>query len=153
VQVYGGDRMDASLLMLSRYGYLPGSDERMKATRRRIAEQLQVDGLVYRYGRDSDDGLPGHEGAFGICSFWMIEALALEGEVDTAARTFEDVCGRSNELGLFSEEIDPQSGELLGNFPQAFTHVGLINAALTVSEQLGERPVREDKPDETREAV
>ena len=97
------------------------------------------DGLLYRYLADND-GLPAGEGAFGICSFWAVDCQARLGDLDGAAANFERVLAYANDLGLFAEEIDPDSGVLLGNFPQAFTHVGLIDAALTlVKAQQGKR--------------
>jgi GH15 family glucan-1,4-alpha-glucosidase len=84
--------------------------------------------LVFRY--ISDDGLPGEEGAFGLCTFWLVDVLALSNRIDEAERIFNNLVDHSNHLGLFSEQIDPESGEFLGNFPQAFTHIGLINSTL-----------------------
>jgi GH15 family glucan-1,4-alpha-glucosidase len=107
----------------------------MRKTYRRIVETLGEAGLIYRYAADTDDGLPGGEGAFGICGFWAVECLARAGETETARRAFEHLCSYANDVGLLGEEIDPKTGALLGNFPQAFTHVGLINAALTLAEQ------------------
>lgn len=94
-----------------------------------VLRRLGTNGLVYRY-RGFDDGLPGDEGAFGSCSFWAVGAYALAGETETAEALFDRVLGHANDLGLFAEEIDPADGAALGNFPQAFTHVGLIDAAL-----------------------
>jgi GH15 family glucan-1,4-alpha-glucosidase len=135
---YGGDEPDAALLLLPLYGYVAATDPRMRSTLSHIREALGTDGLVYRYEPSSDDGLPSGEGAFGICSFWEVECLALSGDVDAAIASFERLLSYGNDVGLFAEEIDPASGAALGNFPQAFTHVGLINAALTIAECLGE---------------
>jgi GH15 family glucan-1,4-alpha-glucosidase len=132
--VFGGDDLDASLLTLPLYGYVEAGHPRMRATYTRIVERLGEAGLVYRYGTGTDDGLPAGEGAFGICSFWAVECLALAGEVEAATRAFEHLCSYANDVGLLGEEIDPNTDVLLGNFPQAFTHVGLINAALTLAE-------------------
>jgi GH15 family glucan-1,4-alpha-glucosidase len=132
---YEDDHLDASLLQLGFVGFADPGGPRMKGTRRAIERRLARDGLVYRYR--VADGLPGTEGAFGICSFWAVEALALEGEVDEAVRRFESLLRRANDVGLYSEEIDPASGDLLGNFPQAFTHTGLIGAALTLARCAG----------------
>jgi len=136
-----GDEVDASLLLVGLHGYASFDDERMRGTLACVRERLGANrpgdgetrdtGLLYR-NRD-DDGLRGSEGAFGICSFWGVEALALAGQVDEARDTFERLLGYGNDLGLFAEEIDPNTGAALGNFPQAFTHVGLINAALTLN--------------------
>jgi GH15 family glucan-1,4-alpha-glucosidase len=126
--------MDASLLTLPLYGYIEGTNPRMRSTCARIHEKLARDELVYRYETGTDDGLPPGEGAFGICSFWAVECVAHGGNVEGAARTFEQLLAYANDVGLFAEEIDPDIGAALGNFPQAFTHIGLINAALTLAE-------------------
>jgi GH15 family glucan-1,4-alpha-glucosidase len=107
-------------------------DPRMLSTIRAIQQDLTVDGLVLRYV--TDDGLEGREGSFVICSFWLVGNLALAGEVERARDLFEALLGYTNDLGLLSEEIDPTTGELLGNFPQAFSHVGLIGAARNLRE-------------------
>jgi GH15 family glucan-1,4-alpha-glucosidase len=135
VATYDDRQMDASLLQLGFVGFADPSGERMKGTRRAVDASLARSDLVYRYL--GDDGLPGKEGAFGICSFWAVEALALEGQIDEAIRRFESLLTRANDVGLYSEEIDPASGDLLGNFPQAFTHTGLIGAALTLARSAG----------------
>ena len=135
VASYEDEDVDASLLQLGFVGFADPAGPRMKGTRRAIESRLARGDLVYRYR--TDDGLSGNEGAFGICSFWAVEALALEGEVEEAMRRFESLLRRANDLGLYSEEIDPESGELLGNFPQAFTHTGLIGAALTLARCAG----------------
>ena len=140
-----GAELDAALLLLAWYGFEDARSERMRATCRRIRERLGArDGLLYRY-RDGES--PG-EGAFGICSFWGAEVLALgAGTAEEAREAFERLCGLSNDVGLFGEEIDPATGEALGNFPQAFTHVGLVNAALSLEQRLrGEAPLRPDVP-------
>ncbi len=133
----GGD-VDASLLLLSRYGYADAASDRMRNTLERVIADLGTDGLLYRY-RDTDDGLPGGEGAFGICSFWAVSQMAQAGDHGRAARTFEHVLSFANDVGLFAEEIDPRTGAALGNFPQAFTHVGLIDAALQLAHEQGAR--------------
>jgi GH15 family glucan-1,4-alpha-glucosidase len=131
----GGAELDAALLLISWYGFEDAGSARMRATYHRIRERLGArDGLLYRYRSDDSPG----EGAFGICSFWGAEALALgAGSADEARDTFERLCGFANDVGLFAEEIDPETGEAVGNFPQAFTHVGLINAALSLEQRLG----------------
>ncbi len=131
--------VDAALLLLSRYGYADATSPRMRGTYARIRRDLGVDGLLYRY-RGDDDGLPGQEGAFGICSFWAVSYLAQAGEHEQAAAAFEHVLSFANDLGLFAEEIDPHDGTALGNFPQAFTHVGLIDAALQLAHERGTHP-------------
>jgi GH15 family glucan-1,4-alpha-glucosidase len=131
-RLFDGDDLDASLLTLPLYGYHDGTHPRMRSTCQRINECLAHDGLVYRY--QTDDGLPPGEGAFGICSFWAVECRAKGGDVKGATEAFERLLACANDIGLFGEEIDPETGAALGNFPQAFTHVGLINAALTLAE-------------------
>src|SRR5260370_34820710 len=114
-------------------GFLPGTDPRMRATVDAIAERLNDDrGLVYRY-RAADD-LEGEEGAFLLCTFWLAHALALAGEVDRARATFERAITYANDVGLLAEEGDSATRELLGNFPQAFSHIGLVNAPLAISQ-------------------
>ena len=133
VSVLDGDELDASLLYLSRVGFLKPDDPRILATIDAIRKRLGRDELLYRYEFETEDGLPPGEGAFLACSFWMVEALALGGRLDDAREAFEKLVARSNDLGLYSEEIDVASGALLGNFPQALTHIGLINAALCLA--------------------
>jgi GH15 family glucan-1,4-alpha-glucosidase len=132
-RTFDGEEMDASLLTLPLYGYIEGTNPRMRSTCARIHEKLARDGLVYRYETGTDDGLPPGEGAFGICSFWAVECVARGGDVEGATKTFEQLLAYANDVGLFAEEIDPDTGAALGNFPQAFTHIGLINAALTLA--------------------
>lgn len=133
VGTFDGEELDASLLLLSRYGYLDARSARAKRTREAVRRGLGRNGLLYRYRRGGD-GLPGEEGAFGICSFWAVGDLALAGEVEEAEALFTHLLTYSNDVGLFAEEIEPDSGSALGNFPQAFTHVGLIDAALLIEE-------------------
>jgi GH15 family glucan-1,4-alpha-glucosidase len=128
VMTYGSPDLDAANLRIPLLEFLPCSDARVQGTIDRTLEQLTKNGLVYRYL--VDDGLPGHEGTFGLCTFWMIQVLALSGRLDEAREMFEGMIARINPVGLYAEEIDPVTGEFLGNFPQAFTHVGLINASL-----------------------
>jgi len=133
-----GDRLDATLLLLPWYGFEDAGTDRMRATFARVRETLGAgDGLLYRYRREDSPG----EGAFGICSFWGAEYLALGGGTPAEARDlFEGLCGYANDVGLFAEEIDPSTGAALGNFPQAFTHVGLINAAVSLTRRLEGAP-------------
>jgi GH15 family glucan-1,4-alpha-glucosidase len=142
VSVFDGESLDASLLQLSLMGYADPRSARMRGTVARVRERLGVNGLLYRY-LDTEDGLTGREGAFGICSFWAAEARALQGEVTEAHDDFERLLSLANDVGLFAEEIDPGTGAALGNFPQAFTHVGLINAAVTLARLRGEGSVGE----------
>jgi GH15 family glucan-1,4-alpha-glucosidase len=130
-QAFGRDDLDASVLMMPIVGFLPATDPRMRATIEAIAERLtDANGFVFRYL--NEDGLPGSEGTFGICTYWLAQCLAMAGEVDRARTLFRRITDCANDVGLLSEEVDPESGELLGNFPQAFTHIGLISAALAI---------------------
>jgi GH15 family glucan-1,4-alpha-glucosidase len=141
----GGDELDASLLLLPWYGFDKASSYRMRQTYARIREQLgTTGGLLYRYRTGESPG----EGAFGICSFWGAEFLALGGgSLEEAEQLFQQLLGYANDLGLFAEEIDPGTGDAVGNFPQAFTHVGLINAALSLTKRLqGEKPLERPIP-------
>lgn len=128
-----GDDLDASLLTLPLYGYTGAAQPRMASTCARIHERLGRDGLIYRYAEGTRDGLPAGEGAFGICSFWAVECRASGGDLAGAVAAFERLIGYANDVGLLAEEIAPETGAALGNVPQAFTHVGLINAALTLA--------------------
>ena len=117
-------------------GFLPATDERMRSTIDAIADQLTEDGLVLRYrnrGGLNADGLAGEEGTFVICSFWLVSCLAKAGEVARAEELFDQLAGYANDLGLLAEEIDTSSGELLGNFPQAFSHIGVIFSGVTLA--------------------
>ncbi len=126
----GGGGLDASLLALPLRRVIPAGHPRMVATTAVIVERLGADGgLLYRYLPDeSPDGLPGHEGAFLLCSFWLVDNLAAQGRLDEAMDLFEALCARANPLGLLPEQIDPGSGRFLGNFPQAFSHIGVISS-------------------------
>ena len=123
---------DASLLLMASLGYKDPNDARMRSTYDRIQQRLGRNGLLFRYEADIDR-LPPGEGAFGICSFWAVDYLVCRGDVDAARHMFEHVISFANDIGLFAEEIDPEDGSQLGNFPQAFTHVGLIFAALSLA--------------------
>ena len=127
-----GDDVDASLLQLGRYGYVDPESPRMRGTLETVQRRLGRNGLIYRYLRRKD-GLPPGEGAFGICGFWAVDALARSGNLAGAVQTFEHILTYANDVGLYAEQIDPDTGAALGNFPQAFTHVGLICAALTLA--------------------
>jgi alpha,alpha-trehalase len=132
-QAFGADDLDASALMMPIVGFLPADDPKMKATIDAIAERLTDErGLVYRYL--AHDGLEGSEGTFLLCTFWLAQAQALAGEVERARATFERAISYVNDVGLLAEEVDPATGELLGNFPQAFSHIGLVNAAWAISQ-------------------
>ena len=133
VQHYGSDALDASVLLIPLVRFLPPDDPRVRATVLAIAEELTVDGMVLRYRHsESDDGLHGEEGTFTICSFWLVSALAEIGEVVRARQLCEKMLSYASPLQLYAEEIDPRSGRHLGNFPQAFSHLALINAVMHV---------------------
>jgi GH15 family glucan-1,4-alpha-glucosidase len=138
VQFYGADRLDASLLMIPLVGFLPPDDPRVVGTVDAIRRELVQDGLVERYRADTDnvgvDGLPPGEGVFLPCSFWLVEVLALQGRVEEATELFERLLSLRNDLGLIAEEYDVARGRLVGNFPQAFTHLALVDAAYTLAE-------------------
>ncbi len=139
VQYFGTDALDASNLLLPLLRFVSPTDRRMLGTLDRTMQELMSDSLVYRYeiGKGAGDGLTGAEGTFNICTFWLVEALARAGRVDDARFIFEKMLTYANHLGLFAEETGP-TGEALGNFPQAFTHIGLINAALALDHALGQ---------------
>jgi GH15 family glucan-1,4-alpha-glucosidase len=143
VQSYGSSELDASLLLVPITGFLPVDDPRVRSTIDTIARELTHDGLVMRYRtRESIDGLPPGEGVFLACSFWLADCLIMLGRRDEARALFERLCRLANDVGLLAEEYDPAARRQLGNFPQAFSHVGLLNTALNLS--------RESKPVEQR---
>jgi GH15 family glucan-1,4-alpha-glucosidase len=130
-QHYDTDALDASVLLMPLVRFLPTDDRRIVATVYAIADELTVDGLVLRYlVKETDDGLSGEEGSFTICSFWLVSALVEIGDVMRARQLCEKLLSFASPLGLYAEEIDPHSGRHLGNFPQAFTHLALINAVI-----------------------
>jgi GH15 family glucan-1,4-alpha-glucosidase len=158
-QSYGSDELDASILLMPIVGFLPADDPRFVSTVEAIRRELSVDGLLLRYrGQDASqrglgvDGLPAGEGVFLACSFWLVEVLALQGKLDEAEALFERLLGLRNDLGLLSEEYDPKARMLLGNFPQAFTHLALVEAALTLAEHRSPRGVEPSPPTATRSA-
>jgi GH15 family glucan-1,4-alpha-glucosidase len=127
-QAFDEDSLDATSLMIPMLNFLPAMDPRMRSTVSAIQSQLTDDnGFVYRYRHD--DGLPGDEGTFLLCSFWLVNNLCLQRQVGPARDLFERLTAHGNDLGLFSEELDPKTGQMLGNFPQAFTHLAIIIAA------------------------
>jgi alpha,alpha-trehalase len=133
VQHYGGKSLDASLLLMPLLRFLPPDDRRIRATVLAIADELTEDGLVLRYRtEETGDGLQGHEGTFTICSFWLVSALIEIGELDRGRRLCERLLSLASPLELYAEELDPKSGRHLGNFPQAFTHLALVNAVMHV---------------------
>jgi len=139
-QAYGSSELDASTLLIPLVGFLPPDDPRVVGTIDAIQRDLTRDGFVERYrtdGRNEVDGLAGGEGVFLPCSFWLVDALVMLGREDEARSLFERLLGVGNDLGLLSEEYDPGEQRLLGNFPQAFTHVGLVNSAYNLSTHTG----------------
>lgn len=134
-QFFGSDELDASVLLIPIVGFLPADDERVLSTIDAVAGELgDARGLVRRYS--TEDGLDGTEGAFLLCTFWLAEAEARAGRLDQACARFEHAAGHANDVGLLAEEVDPSSGELLGNFPQALSHIGLVNAAWAIAEAM-----------------
>ena len=139
-QSFESDELDAAQLLMPIVGFLPATDERMRSTIEAIARDLTDDGLVLRYRNEvglNNDGLVGEEGTFVICSFWLVSCLAKAGEVERAELLFDRLAGYANDLGLLAEEIDTANGEQLGNFPQAFSHIGLITAAYEIDKARG----------------
>jgi GH15 family glucan-1,4-alpha-glucosidase len=139
VQAYGSKRLDASLLLIPLFGFLPPEDPRVRGTLRAIEDRLLIEGeFVLRYETEHvGDGLPAGEGAFLACSFWLVDNYILQGRYAEARKLFERLLSRCNDVGLLAEEFDPLTGRMLGNFPQAYSHVGLINSALSLSRQKG----------------
>jgi alpha,alpha-trehalase len=142
-QSFESDELDAAQLLMPIFGFLPATDERMRSTIEAIARDLTEDGLVLRYRNTEGmnaDGLSGEEGTFVICSFWLVACLARAGELERAEKLFDRLTWYANDLGLLAEEIDTANGELLGNFPQAFSHIGLITAAYEIDNAKGIMP-------------
>lgn len=138
VQYYGGTTLDGALLMLPLVGFLPADDPRILGTVQAIRETLMTDGLVHRYdAQDGSDGLPGDEGVFLACTFWLADNLALAGRGEEAAAVFEQLLALRNDVGLLAEEYDPHAKRQLGNFPQAFSHIGLVNTAHNLARGAG----------------
>src|SRR5215813_693572 len=139
VQAYGSKQLDASLLLIPLVGFLPPEDPRVRGTLRAIEDRLLIEGeFVLRYETEhASDGLPPGEGAFLACSFWLVDNYILQGRYAEACKLFDRLLSRCNDVGLLAEEFDPLSGRMLGNFPQAYSHVGLINCALNLSRQKG----------------
>jgi GH15 family glucan-1,4-alpha-glucosidase len=138
VQYYGGDALDASLLLMPQVGFLPPDDPRVMGTIAAVERELMRDGFVLRYStHETDDGLPGEEGAFLACSFWLADAYVMCGRHDDARALFGRLLALCNDLGLLSEQYDPRDKRLVGNFPQGFSHIGLINTAHNLVESQG----------------
>jgi GH15 family glucan-1,4-alpha-glucosidase len=145
VQSYGSTALDASLLLIPLVGFLPASDPRVVATIQAIERKLVVDGFVKRYDLEqSEDGVAGGEATFLLCSFWLVDCLVMLGRRDDAHHLFDRLLHVRNDLGLLAEEYDPTSGRQLGNFPQAFSHIGLVNSAVNLSRAVGPVSQRTD---------
>ncbi len=135
-QSYGSRALDASLLLVPQVGFLPPEDERVRGTLRAIQRELAADGMVRRYDTDdAQDGVPGDEGAFLACSFWLADALVLDGQVDAGREKFEHLLSLRNDVGLLAEEYDVAASRQLGNVPQAYSHLALVNTALILQER------------------
>ena len=153
VQTYGGEAMDASLLLIPQVGFLPADDPRIAGTIAAVEKELLRDGLVLRYRPENvDDGVGGEEGAFLVCSFWLADAYAMSGRLAEATSLFEHLLSLRNDLGLLAEEYDPVSKRLVGNFPQGFSHIGLINSAYNLIDAHGPAEQRAERaaPDQGR---
>jgi len=149
---YGSDDLDAANLRMPLVGFLPADDPRMEATIDAIAADLGEDGLVLRYR--AADGLEGGEGAFSICTFWLIDCLTALGRLDDARDLFERMLGHANDLGLYAEQVDLTTGAALGNFPQAFTHLALIDAGIDLAAAIScDLPIRGDMPTRAKTAT
>ena len=132
MQAYGSKRLDASLLLIPMVGFLPPENPRVRGTLRAVEDRLLIDGSEH-----AGDGLPAGEGAFLACSFWLVHNYILQGRYAEARKLFTRLLSRCNDVGLLAEEFDPLTGRMLGNFPQAYSHIGLINCALGLSRQTG----------------
>jgi GH15 family glucan-1,4-alpha-glucosidase len=151
-QSYGSKLLDASLLIIPLVGFLPADDPRMVGTVAAIERDLVRDGLVYRYAPEEEsrsvDGLPPGEGAFLPCTFWLADNFALQGRLDDADDVFQRLLDLRTELGLLAEEWDPETQRQLGNFPQAFTHVALVNTAFNLDREERRSPMEQRSPEE-----
>ncbi len=148
VQHYGSDSVDASLLLMAEVGFLAADDERFRRTVEAVERDLLVDGLVLRYRvEDTPDGLPGDEGVFLACSFWLVDAYIQLGRHDDAVALFDRLLELRNDLGLLAEEFDPRTGRQLGNFPQAFSHIALVNTAKNLVDACGPIETRANRSD------
>ena len=153
MQYFGGRELDASLLLMPLVGFLSPNDPRILGTVAAVERRLSVDGLLLRYDTGtSDDGLPPGEGAFLACSFWLADNLVLQGRYAEAQVLFERLLALRNDVGLLAEEYDPRGRRFLGNFPQAFSHVALINTALNLTRAAGEAPAHQRGKEESTTA-
>jgi GH15 family glucan-1,4-alpha-glucosidase len=151
-QSYGSRALDAALLLIPQVGFLPASDERVRGTLRAVQRDLAADGMVRRYDTDeAADGVAGDEGAFLACSFWLADALVLDGQVEEGRTHFETLLGLGNDVGLLAEEYDVSARRQLGNVPQAYSHLALVNSALNLAEvpRPGGRSPAEERADES----
>ena len=149
MQFYGSRAADASLLMLPSLGFIEANDPRMIGTVALIRDQLASNGFIRRYPTDpAVDGLPPGEGAFLLCTFWLADVLALQGKYDEATELFERLLALRNDVGLLAEQYDPAAGRQIGNFPQAFSHIGLINTARNLDRRGGPAEDRRKRPRE-----
>ena len=130
-QTYGGKDLDASVLLMEDYGFIKANNPKYISTVRKIEKELLKDGLMYRYKNEDDFGLP--SSSFTVCTFWMINSLHKIGETDKAQKLFDSLLSFGNHLNLFSEDIDFKTKELLGNFPQAYSHLALIDTAISLN--------------------
>lgn len=147
VQAFGSDALDAAGLRLVQMGFLPNQDRRLRTTIRAIDEELSEGPLLFRYKvAETDDGLDSPEGSFIICAFWLADALAITGQLEAAERRFERLLSFASPLGLFAEEVHPRTGAFLGNFPQAFSHLALISAAVNIERRRNNTLTRTGKP-------
>ena len=147
VQAYGSTRLDASLLLLPIIGFLPADDPRVVKTVDEIEKHLLVDGFLLRYETQSGvDGLPSGEGAFLACTFWLADVYVLQGRIGDAEKVFKRLTRLANDVGLLAEEYDPHTARMLGNFPQAFSHVALVNTALNIMHAKEKTPRGHRKP-------
>jgi GH15 family glucan-1,4-alpha-glucosidase len=148
VQSYGSSALDASLLLIPGTGFLPATDPKVRGTIAAIQRELMADGLVLRYRtRKTLDGLPPGEGAFLACSFWLADSLILLGRRQEARALFERLLALRNDVGLLAEQYDPRAGRLTGNYPQAFSHIALVNTALNLTRAAKPAEQRgDDKP-------
>jgi len=135
-QSYDSDALDASALVLPLVGFIPATDPKMVSTVAALERELLVEGFLLRYRTDDEDvdSLPAGEGVFLACSFWLVEVLAVQGRHDDATALFDRLVALRNDVGLLAEEYDPRTGRQLGNFPQAFTHLALVEAAIALGE-------------------
>jgi GH15 family glucan-1,4-alpha-glucosidase len=152
VQAYGSKLLDASLLLIPLVGFLPAHDPRVQGTLAAVQKHLMIDGLVRRYHTEqTQDGLPPGEGAFLACSFWFVDNLAIAGRRAEAIELFEHLLSLRNDVGLLAEEYDPRARRQLGNFPQAFSHVALIDSAYNLSASEADKPARQRGDDRERQ--